>query len=188
MLRASLFLVAGLALAACSSAIPSSSANPQTPNLSHRSPLGSLSDDHITLQFENIAPDSDLHVNVVNSWCIGSVTPDKIHLRDRETATVDIKGESQGDCKEFNALMFSVDFRGSPYGPLRLWFGELAVGRLLPQPWTGQLLGAGYPNLCTDPPGFAERTELHDKELIKFYFCGPRAPRAPARAIRHDSV
>lgn len=173
-MRALLFLVAVLALAACSSSIPTSNVNPQAPNTTRRLVRANPSTDHLTLQFENISPSSQLFFVAAPIVCITSESPNNIELLDGQTIGVDIKANTEGQCKDGTPeVEFLVSFFGKGD---RIWYGDLDV-KYSPQKdaWTGKTRGdqGGHrpPGLCTDPPGLSDGADLHDNELIKFFFC-----------------
>lgn len=170
-MRASLFLAAGLLLAACSSSIPSSSGNLQT---SHAAELPAADPNHLALQFENSSAYSLLFMDVDSrrSTCIVSVEPPDIHLYERRTEKVDIKGDDQGDCRD---AMREVHFSTAlvQIGGGRAWKGDLHV-RYDPRlsAWEGKLYAGDHDvELCTDPPGFTQGVQLEENELIGFHFC-----------------
>lgn len=171
-MRASLILVAVLYLTACSSSIPPSIGNPQTPNTIVRLPA--VDPNHITLQFENIAPFSllSMYADPLKFKCITSVEPDFITLYDSQNEKVDIKGDNQGGCeggfREVHLLTALVEVNG-----FRVWKGELHV-QYNPQlsAWAAKLYpGDHNTDLCTEPGGLGQGARLEDNELIKFYFC-----------------
>lgn len=174
-LRASVLLVAMLVLAGCSSAISSSSSNPQTQN--GAAELLPTQANHLTLRFENSSAYSLLFMDVDarKSICIASVEPSDIQLYESQIGKVDIIGDDQGSCKDgtrevhFSTALVQI-------GGGRTWKGDLDV-RYDPQlsAWEGRLYeGDHNVDLCTDPPGFLQGTRLEENELISFHFCKRR--------------
>lgn len=171
-LRALFFLVAALSLAACSSSIPPSIGNSQALNNTVRLP--SVDPNHLTLQFEDIAPNSllSMYADPLKLKCITSVEPDFIHLFDGQDQKVDIKGDNQGGCEGgFREVHFAtglVEVSG-----FRIWRGDLHL-QYNPQlaAWVAKLYpGDHNTDLCTEPRGFSEGTHVKDDELIKIFFC-----------------
>lgn len=171
-MRALLFLAAGLVLAACSSSIPSSIGNPQTPGTTVQLPP--VDPNHLTLQFENISPYSllTMYADPQKFTCVTSVEPDFINLYDRQTEKVDIKGDNQGGCKDgerdvhFSTALVQI-------GGGRIWRGDLHV-QYNPHlsAWVAKLYpGDRNVDLCTSPGGFMQGVHVEDNELIEFYFC-----------------
>lgn len=174
-MRASLILVSGLILAACSSSIPSSVGTPQISNVG--ADLRPADSNHITLQFENSSAYSLLFMDVDEhqSVCITSVDPSHLHLYENQIERVDIKGDNQGACRdgtrEVHFLTALIQIGGG-----RTWKGDFHV-RYDPQlsAWVGKLdAGDHNVDLCTDPPGFKQGADLGDNELIGFHFCKRR--------------
>lgn len=169
-MRAALFLVVGLALAACSSSSPSASVNPQTPDAAHRAVPANPSGDHLTLQFKNISRHTHLQINGLAFTCVKSVTPAKRSLADGDVAKVDIVSDNSGKCHNYNREVdFDMNFTDeygshSWAGDLDVWYSPQAPG------WAAELRGYGSA-LCTDPAGFENRLDLHDNELITLHFC-----------------
>lgn len=169
-MRASLFLVTTLALAACSSPVASPGADPQTLNATHRPLPPNPGSEHLTLQFKNASPHSQLQVNGLAFTCVKSVIPPKSSLAKDETVKVDISADTITKCHNYNREVdFDMNFTDE-YGS-HSWSGDLDVWYTPQVPgWAAELRGYGS-ELCTDPPGFANRLDLHDDELITIYFC-----------------
>lgn len=168
-MRGSLILAAALALAACSSPIASSGV-PRTSNAEHQLPTANPSSQHLTLQFKNESPHTHLQINGLAFTCVKSITPPKISLANGETVTVDITADTNGNCHNYNREVdFDMDFTDE-YGS-HSWRGDLDVWYTPQVPgWAAELRGYGA-EICTDPPGFVNRLDLHDNELISFHFC-----------------
>ena len=168
-MRASLILAAALVLAACSSPVASSGV-PQTSNAAHRPLAANPSSQRLTLQFENVSPHTHLQIDGLAFTCVKSITPPKNSLANGETVAVEITADTSGNCHNYNREVdFDMDFTDE-YGS-HSWKGDLDVWYTPQVPgWAAELRGYGS-EICTDPPGFADRLDLHDNELITFRFC-----------------
>lgn len=168
-MRASLFLVAGLVLAACSSSTPSPSVNPQTPSALNR--LSPADEFHLALRFKNITPNSTLHFDAGDFECTAA-QPEKIDLKGDQTATVVITAHDKGHLcfDRDHYLYFYMDFRGEK----RSFDGYLTVYSTPPDyDWRARLnRGAREHGLCTIPDGFDHGRQIHEDELIEFSLCG----------------
>lgn len=168
-MRASLFLVAAIALAACASSGASSNTNPQAAGATNRLRQATAAGDHLTLQFENISAQTTLDVNALRFTCVASVTPKGFRLGDHETATVGIASDTQGACKDGSR---EVDFLINYVVGSGNWSGDLDVWYSPQSGWTGKIRGVSRgTNLCTAPSGLAYGDFLHDNELIRFRSC-----------------
>lgn len=166
-MRALLFVVAGLVLAACTSSTPLLSVNPQAPNALDR--IRRASETRLTLRFKNGTPDSILHMGAFVFEC-ASAEPKKIELTDGQTATVVITTDAKQLCQNRDRFVYlDMYFRDDK----NRFDGFLKVHADPPKyVWTGRLSPfARKLGLCTIPDGFEHGRQLHEGELIEFYLC-----------------
>ena len=172
-MRASLFLVAALALAACSSPVASPSANPQTLNAVGRLVRAHPGVDRFEVWFENPTDDSILVMNALPFTCIISVTPSRFTMGYERALRVVIEASTVDRCAHDTG---EVDFQTKFYSrlkPLR-WEGSLDMWHNpATSEWTAKIRGDGNP-ICPDP-GFLEKgVRLEDLEHIRFFWCSTR--------------
>lgn len=171
-MRALFFLVAGLALAACSSpSMPAPSSYSQALNIAHRSTPANAGGDHLTLRFENGNRDfANLTIDAFSGSfkCIASVTPEYIYMEAGQSDKLDIQANTDGACK---GAAREVDFSLTDTTYHKHGAGWLEV-RYSPQSgWTGKIIREFHDEFCAHPPGFREGAKLKDNELIKIFFC-----------------
>lgn len=171
-MRAALFLVAGLLLAACSSAVPSSNANPPTPAAAGRLVPAGPAVEHLTLVFKDAESYAYLRMNAMPFSCIISVTPASINLNPSKTRTVNIDASVSDACAHTTAEVdFDISFSDVHLG---VWKGALNIWHDPEKSeWTAKTRGdrVGPLDLCTDPPGFREGVHLQQNEQIDFSLC-----------------
>ena len=147
-MRALLFLVAGLVLAACtSSPIPSS--NAQMSNGGSRLMHPSVSPGRIRLEFSNAIPSFRVLMTAIPMVCVRPMVPHSLMLEYGQRSPVDIQTDPQ--CRiDRPELDFLVDARSIAshsewHGDLDLWY-DTHSGE-----WHGKLGGYGTSKLCTYP-------------------------------------
>ncbi len=171
-MRASFFIVAGLALAACSSSLlPAPNSYPLTPNITNRLPPANPSGDRLTLRFENANSGfANLTMDAFNPSfkCIASVTPEYFFLEAGQTNKFNIQAKTDGACKDADR---EVDFSLTDTTYHKHGAGWLEV-RYSPQSgWMGKIRRDFGDEFCANPPGFREGVHLKDNELIRIFFC-----------------
>lgn len=170
-MRASLFLVAALALAACSSPVASPNANPQTLNALSRMVPADPGVDRLTVVFSNYEDGSYLHIRALPFSCIVSVTPSDFNLNGLRSKTVTIDASTVDRCAHNTA---EVDFAASFYEPVKQfrWEGSLDVWHNPEKSeWTAKIRGNGD-RICPEPNGLEDGIKLQQNELIAFFWCG----------------
>ena len=169
-MRASLFLVAALALSACSSPVASPSANPQTLNPIGRLVRADPGVDRFEVWFENPTDDSFLVMNALPFSCIISVTPSRFTMGYLKALPVVIEASIVDRCAHDTA---EVDFQTKFYSrlkPLR-WDGSLDMWHNPEKDeWTAKIRGDGSP-ICPDPTGLEKGVRLEELEHILFFWC-----------------
>lgn len=170
-MRASVFIVAALLLAACSSSGASSNANPQTANATNRLRPNTATGDTLTLRFLQISPRHFLDGNPLKMTCVTSATPKFFSLADQVEAKVEIVGDNQGQCKDAGR---EVDFnlRYLTVHDTPAWLGDLDVSYSPKAGWTAEMKGFSFGGLelCSTPV-LTTRVILSDNELIRFGPC-----------------
>lgn len=169
-MRASFLLVAGLALAACSSTTPSAAVNPQAQNVADRLAHPPSTNSHVTFEVENITSFSFLTINALIFKCVGDMIPRKADLGDRQSQKFEISAKTDGECKGGTT---EVDMLGAFIGlGSRIWRGDLDIWYNQQSGWTAKLLGFGRPDVCADPNALTGNgIQLHDNEHIRIFFC-----------------
>lgn len=171
-MRASFFLVAGVALAACSSSsMASSNSYLQAPNSIHPWARANAIGDRLTLRFENA--NSGFANLTIDSFspsfkCIASVTPEYNYMEAGQSSKFDIQAKSDGACKDAGR---EVDFSLTDTTYHKHGAGWLEVRYSVQSGWTGKIIREYNDEFCADPPGFREGAHLKDNELIKIFFC-----------------
>lgn len=172
-MRVALFIMAGAVLAACSSSVPSPSANPQTPNALSRSPRTDPPANHLTLVFKDAENYGLLRMNALPFSCIASVAPTTINLNPSKSRTVAIDAKVSDECAhktaevDFEITFQQVTIHQTWKGALDIWYDPEK------SEWTAKTRGErqGGLELCTVPPGFHDGVRLQDNEQIDFSLC-----------------
>lgn len=169
-MRASLFLVAALALAACSSPVASPSANPQTLGAIGRLVPADPQVDRLTLVFQNYEDASYLHFKALPFSCIVSVQPIDFNLNGLRSKTVVIDASVADHCAHD---MAEVDFetRFDDVHKSLHWNGSLDIWHSPEKSeWTAKIRGNGD-RICPEPIGLDEGIKLRENDVIAFFWC-----------------
>lgn len=169
-MRALLFLVAGLVLAACSSPVASPSANPQTLNAAGRMLPADPGIAHLTLVFKNITYGAIVSMDALRFSCITSVTPKTFNINPSRSKTVNIDASIVDRCAHDTAEVdFDTTLSDPHYG---VWKGGIDIWHNPEKSeWTAKMRGtAGQFQLCTEP-NLREGDQLYENEEIYFVFC-----------------
>jgi hypothetical protein len=152
-MRASLFLVAGLVLAACSS----SSNNP---------PTSSAPGDHLTLDFKNASGSDLVRLSSDAYKCITSATPPDMKLLAFEVLKEEIDANSCGGGAP------SINFLVIVTSDNLVWGGVLRLTSRRAQTlnWLADLHGSGAFKLCTRPD-LRTRVAIVENQQIEFFKC-----------------
>jgi hypothetical protein len=153
-MRVSLFLVAGLVVAACSS-----SSNP-TPN------PPAVSGDRLTLEFKNASASDLVRLSSNAAKCIISATPPDIKLLPSEALKEEIEASSCGGGTP------SINFLVIVTSDKLVWGGVLRLtsrrGQTLD--WFADLQGVGAFKVCTRPD-LSTRIPIDENQQIEFVRC-----------------